>query len=1116
MAAGAGAASGGSLESTLDKKFQNVTNTMDSIQGLSTWCIDNKKYHSLIVRHWMKWLKKSDASHRLNLFYLANDVIQNCKRKNAMVYRTAFAEVLRDAFLLINLEGDTKVIKSVERILSIWEDRGVYSGTLITELRSSLVKEESPPETPVEQKTPVESKADIQSKVLAEFVPQALLDELSKYKRSVEEIDLREKQLAAMRVDICSSEGLKKLKDKAGGKKFFKDFEEGSAQLKEFVKFLDNQMKIGPPLMETLSNADIFYEMQYKEVKIVANAYQTFANRVAHLKRKLDSLKATLPDLDESPIPSPSADAPSPTGSESPFHGLELAHPDPDLDGSAMDDEAEPPAPSPLSSPGGSPRRLETLGEDDNREVEDMELSDEEMDSGGIIVEEQIECPTYPEVPTPVPATTEPSVATEQLVKRVMPPVAAPAAAVEGVDLGKIGSILNSLSSVMKDTAPLAESPPAAVPTGSLLKTTPAASVAPQDASSLVNLLSKVDVSPADLLGALSKVQGQSSLDGITSLLSSPVANVASDSSSTGKIPPSSTSASAVPAKSPSLSSVTPVPSSVSSTVWQSTSSPALPQTATPASALVQALHRDMDLTTEPEPSLSSKSLESKIHSFLQGNPAFSTFDLGFSTPPVQGGDNLSPVTGADAQDGTPVRDEGGGTPTQDEIMDKPVVAPFTSNTNQSIGETFEPPPAYQSSGQQNPNNPQQQPPLQQPQLQAGVAQNGQLYQPYPYSKHEMSERGITAPVAHFQQIPAQARGPVPGEGAPGGARGTQMAEGFQGVSERRWYGDIYPEGNSQQPRGYNMTVPEENKQSGLYPYQAEQTQQPPESQQGATASSTYLRNTLPPVPKFPPPPHGFDTPPPVTSGALIPREQPPMPCADAGELIGPRGDSVISGMVVHDHQHKSMFHPDEQPYDHNRPRPPHPPHPGEFRPHPDNLHPHPENLRPHPEDVRPPHPDDLRYQEDLDRYHDKPHRRDEFFFQDDPYHHPPDDSYYRPGSPPPHHHPRVRGHLASPSEDSYFAHDYQRHSPPPPHYTPRRPPPPPHPEIRHPGPRPSHRPPHPANHPHPPRGPPRAPFPRFHGPEPRLRAKRPAPRGGGGNTGPMFAPKRPFPPPRY
>uniref|UniRef100_A0A8C6SGZ7 CID domain-containing protein n=1 Tax=Neogobius melanostomus TaxID=47308 RepID=A0A8C6SGZ7_9GOBI len=59
--------SSSSLESTLDRKFQNVTNTMDSIQGLSTWCIDNKKYHSAIVRHWLKHVKKGDGCCFVNM-----------------------------------------------------------------------------------------------------------------------------------------------------------------------------------------------------------------------------------------------------------------------------------------------------------------------------------------------------------------------------------------------------------------------------------------------------------------------------------------------------------------------------------------------------------------------------------------------------------------------------------------------------------------------------------------------------------------------------------------------------------------------------------------------------------------------------------------------------------------------------------------------------------------------------------------------------------------------------------------------------------------------------------------------------------------------------------------
>ena len=86
---------------------------------------------------------------------------------------------------------------------------------------------------------------------------------------------------------------------------------------------------------------------------------------MASLKRKLDSLKSTLPGPEDSPIPSPSEDAPSPTGSDSPFLGMggSRAQVDPELDGKAMD-EGEVPS--------------------DNRDMEDMDMSDEEGDAATV------------------------------------------------------------------------------------------------------------------------------------------------------------------------------------------------------------------------------------------------------------------------------------------------------------------------------------------------------------------------------------------------------------------------------------------------------------------------------------------------------------------------------------------------------------------------------------------------------------------------------------------------------------------------------------------------------------------------------------------------------------
>ncbi|KAF3839706.1 hypothetical protein F7725_018423 [Dissostichus mawsoni] len=352
MAAGSGAAGAHSsnavLEGSLDLRFQGVTNTMESIQEISKLCIENKMHHSLIVRYWMKWLKKSDHSHRLNLFYVANDVIQNCKRKNAIAFRASFAEVLPNAAQFIR---EPKCRKSVERIFTIWEERSVYPEEVIAGFKAGINKKEKEREKQKEkekerkkekekQKEKEKEKERRKKRRRPRQLSQSLIDQLSKYKQVVAEEEFRENQLAALRVDVCSTEALKRLKDKAGGNKFATDFEEGSLKLQEFVGFMETELTTGPPLLEALGNADIFYEMQYKEVKIVANAYNAFANRVASLKRKLDSLKSTLPGSEDSPIPSPSEDAPSPTGSDSPFLGLgsSRAQVDPELDGKAMDE----------------------------------------------------------------------------------------------------------------------------------------------------------------------------------------------------------------------------------------------------------------------------------------------------------------------------------------------------------------------------------------------------------------------------------------------------------------------------------------------------------------------------------------------------------------------------------------------------------------------------------------------------------------------------------------------------------------------------------------------------------------------------------------------------------
>lgn len=83
----------------------------------------------------MRCLQKAEVPHRLTLIYLANDIVQNAKRKNTLSFIEDFKSILKDTVPYLR---DDKIRKSVERVFSIWQDRSVFDSKFTTELKSSL------------------------------------------------------------------------------------------------------------------------------------------------------------------------------------------------------------------------------------------------------------------------------------------------------------------------------------------------------------------------------------------------------------------------------------------------------------------------------------------------------------------------------------------------------------------------------------------------------------------------------------------------------------------------------------------------------------------------------------------------------------------------------------------------------------------------------------------------------------------------------------------------------------------------------------------------------------------------------------------------------------------
>ncbi|KAF4790106.1 Regulation of nuclear pre-mRNA domain-containing protein 1A [Turdus rufiventris] len=135
-------------EVALERKLSELSNSQQSVQTLSLWLIHHRKHSALIVSVWERELRKGERkvgnrkesakpNRKLTFLYLANDVIQNSKRKGPE-FTKDFAPVIVEAFKHVSSESDESCKKHLGRVLSIWEERSVYENDVLEQLRQAL------------------------------------------------------------------------------------------------------------------------------------------------------------------------------------------------------------------------------------------------------------------------------------------------------------------------------------------------------------------------------------------------------------------------------------------------------------------------------------------------------------------------------------------------------------------------------------------------------------------------------------------------------------------------------------------------------------------------------------------------------------------------------------------------------------------------------------------------------------------------------------------------------------------------------------------------------------------------------------------------------------------
>ncbi|XP_063065614.1 regulation of nuclear pre-mRNA domain-containing protein 1B isoform X2 [Engraulis encrasicolus] len=305
-------------ESALEKKLSELSNSQQSVQTLSLWIIHHRKHSSLIVRVWHREMKKAKSSRKLTFLYLANDVIQNSKKKGPE-FTKDFEGVLVDACSHVAREAEEGCKKQMGRLLTIWQERSLYRADFIQQLRLAIEDSNSPKQKPAEEKKapkrsfqkvqpPPPEEEEEEDDYRGHYSPREpdgsgpqLTEDLVKALQDLEnaasgDAAVRQK-IASLPQEVQDVSLLEKITDKEAADKLSKTVDEACLLLAEYngrlAAELEDRRQLARMLTEYISSQKEALSEREKKLE----EYKQKLARVTQVRKELKSHIQSLPDL---------------------------------------------------------------------------------------------------------------------------------------------------------------------------------------------------------------------------------------------------------------------------------------------------------------------------------------------------------------------------------------------------------------------------------------------------------------------------------------------------------------------------------------------------------------------------------------------------------------------------------------------------------------------------------------------------------------------------------------------------------------------------------------------------------------------------------------------------
>ncbi|XP_071737622.1 uncharacterized protein [Rutidosis leptorrhynchoides] len=278
----------------LADKLSKLNSSQQCIESSSRLCMSHRKKAKEIVDIWHKSFKSSQLDQHVSFLYLANDILQNSRRKGTE-FVNEFWKVMPSALKHVNEHGNENGKKAASRLVGIWDERRVF-GSRGQNLKDGMLGKSPLPQTPNNGKTssnPIKIvKRDANSlrlKLAVGCTPEKIITAFHSVhdENATEDSAINNCEGAVRRVGDLEREI--KSQGAVPGSSLLDEIQEQETVLQECVNQLENAERARTSLISLLKEALQEQELKQDAIRTQLQVARNQIDHTANLKKKFES-----------------------------------------------------------------------------------------------------------------------------------------------------------------------------------------------------------------------------------------------------------------------------------------------------------------------------------------------------------------------------------------------------------------------------------------------------------------------------------------------------------------------------------------------------------------------------------------------------------------------------------------------------------------------------------------------------------------------------------------------------------------------------------------------------------------------------------------------------------